>query len=224
MEEINLGDLFSYYLTKIHVILICLLLVVSVGTFYSVVVKKPLYQSNATVVLAGKKTANTDYTQSDLVLNQNLTKTYTQIVKSRKVLSKVIKKENLKYSISDLSNMISVSSVDDTEIIKITVTSRSKKEAASIANTILPIFESEISSIFKFDNVCTLDNAVVSDNPSNINILKETVIYVLIGLVLGVGLVFVIYYFDNSIKSVDVIEEKYKLNVIGTIPLVNKEK
>lgn len=224
MEEINLGDLFSYYLTKIHVILICLLLVVSAGTFYSVVVKKPLYQSNATVVLASKKTANTDYTQSDLVLNQNLTKTYTQIVKSRKVLSKVIKKENLKYSISDLSNMISVSSVDDTEIIKITVTSRSKKEAASIANTILPIFESEISSIFKFDNVCTLDNAVVSDNPSNINILKETVIYVLIGLVLGVGLVFVIYYFDNSIKSVDVIEEKYKLNVIGTIPLVNKEK
>lgn len=224
MEEIDLKELFSYYLSKLYIIFITIVAVLIIGTFYSVVVKKPLYQSNATIILAGKSSSDSEYTQSDLTLNQNLTKTYSQIIKSRKVLNKVKKAEGLDYSINELSKMISVSSIENTEIIKITVTSLDSEEAKVIANDILPVFTKEVSNIYNFDNISVLDKATVSKKPCNVNYPKEYLIYVIIGFVLGFGIIFIIYYFDNSIKSVELIEEKYELNVIGEVPMVSKER
>ena len=43
-------------------------------------------------------------------------------------------------------------------------------------------------------------------------------LFVVIGIVLSFGVVFVMYYFDTSIKSSDIVEEKLGLTVIGIVP------
>ena len=53
--------------------------------------------------------------------------------------------------------------------------------------------------------------------PYNINVVKQLVIYFMIGFVLGAGILFVIFYFDRSIKSVEQIEQKTKLPILGSI-------
>jgi capsular polysaccharide biosynthesis protein len=51
-----------------------------------------------------------------------------------------------------------------------------------------------------------------------VNFLKELIIYLLLGAVLSVGIVFVIFYFDTTIKSAEEVENKLGLPVLGIVP------
>lgn len=222
MEEINLSEFFRYYLSKIKWVIITILAIVIVGNVYNIITRKPLYESNTTIVLATENKDDEKYTQSDVLLNQNLVSTYSQIIKSRSVINTLIKDEKLKYNYDELSSMINVSSVDDTEIIKISVKSKNKKESLKIADAIVPIFSKEVKRIYNINNVSVVDKASVLSKPCNINYVKENILYILIGFVLSSGVIFLIYYFDTSIKSADEIENKYELTVLGVVPKVRR--
>ena len=126
------------------------------------------------------------------------------------------------YSYQELYDMVNVSGVNDTEIIKIAVSSKYSDEAVEIANAIVPVFSSEVERIYGIENVSVIDKAEESKSPFNLNVVKENIIYTLIGLVIGFGLIFIMYYFDSSIKSVDVIEDKLGLTVLGVVPKIER--
>ncbi len=214
MEEINLVEVFSYFKSKIIGILIVIGVILIAGNVYSIFFKTPMYQSNTTVLLVNEKTTNT----TEVQLNKNLVTTYTEIIKSRRVLNQVIKELNLDYTVSELSSMIKVEAVGDTEIIKITVSNENKKKAAIIADQIAETFSKEIKDLYHLENVSVVDKAVVNNNAYNVNHLKDNVIFLGIGIVLTFGVVFVMYYFDITIKSSDVVENKLGLTVIGIVP------
>lgn len=223
MEELDLKELLRYYLSKVIYVIVVTFVIVFLGTIYNMIVREPLYKSNVTIVLAGKTNENVSYNTNDLTLNKNLTKTYSKIIKSRKVLSQVIENENLNYKYEELSNMISVTNEPDTEIIKILVSSENNKEAARIANSIVPVFTEEVQRIYEIDNVSIVDEAIPAENPYNINVLKETIIFILIGMTLSSCMIFVIFYFDTSIKSSEVLKNKYNLVILGEIPKAERE-
>ena len=224
MEEINLSEFINYYLSRMVWILLTIVLVVVGGNLFSYYTKVPMYQSSTTIILAKEDKAEDKYTQTDAMLNQNLISTYREIIKSRTVLRQVIRNENLKYSVEELSNCISVSNVEDTEIIKITVSNKDKNHAVRIANAIAPIFKEEIMKIYNINNVSVLDKAIVAKEPYNINYLKENVIYVLIGFVLASGVIFTIFYFDTSVKSTEELEDKLGLTVLGVVPKASRRQ
>lgn len=228
MEEINLKELFDYIKERILIVIIIMLGVLVVGCVYSIFIKTPLYKSTTRIVLvsdSGESSGNGSYTQSDLQLNQNLVSTYSEIVKSRKNLDTVIKNLALPYTIDQLYDNVAVSTVKDTEIIKIDVVDEDKGLAADIANEIVKVFGEEIKYIYKLQNVSTVDVAEESEEPYNINVLKDLVIYVLVGAVLALGSVFVVYYFDTTVKNAEEIETKIGLPVLGIVPKVkHKEK
>ena len=80
----------------------------------------------------------------------------------------------------------------------------------------------KINSIH-LENVEIIDKAEIAKTPYNVNYLKDNVIYLVVGLVLSFGVVFVMYYFDTSIKSSDIVEEKLGLTVIGIVPKEERE-
>ena len=216
MEEINLKEVYTYFKFKILWILIAIVAIVVIGNIYTIITRVPMYQSNTTLVLVGE--SKKGYSQSDSVLNQNLIGTYSQIITSRTVLSQVIDNLKLKTTTENLSKNISTSSVEDTEIIKITVNSSKRKEAAKIADEVATVFSKEVQDIYNLENVTIIDKAEVATSPYNINYVKDNIIYLMIGIVLSFGVVFVMYYFDTTIKSSEVVEEKLGLPVIGIVP------
>lgn len=221
MEEINFGEVFSYFKTKILWILITIGVILALGDVFTVVIKKPMYKSNTTVVLISEKGNN--YSQNDAQLNKNLIGTYSEIVKSRKVLDEVIGNLGLDYNTADLSNKINVSSVENTEIIKISVSDNDAVRAKLITDEIAKVFSEKIKEVYNLENVSVLDKAVVSKKPYNINFIKDSVIYLAIGFVLSFGIVFVMYYFDTTIKSSSSIEDKLGLTILGIVPKEEKE-
>ncbi|MBD9098406.1 hypothetical protein EGP98_02220 [bacterium] len=222
MEEINLMEFFDYYLARVVYVLATILAFVLLGSIYSFVIKKPLYQSSTTVVLARSNDDTQKYTQSDVLLNQNLVPTYSNIIKSRSVLRQVINNEKLDYTADELSNLITVSSVENTEIIKVTVKNQDRELAKRIANGIVPVFTNKVQGFYNIDNVSVLDTAELASRPCNINYPKDLVIFIMLGFVLSSGVIFVIYYFDTTIKNTSDIEDKLKLTVLGTVPNVNR--
>lgn len=217
MEEIDLKELFSYFKDKISIFIIIVVGVTLIGSLYGLLLQKPMYSSYTTVILGGNTSTNTAITQTDITINKNLVDTYAVIVKSKRVLNQVIDDLDLDISYESLSGMISVSALNNTEVIKIAVNDRDANEAKDIADSIAEYFTKEVKDLFKMDNVNVLDEATVATTPYNINVLKQTIIYILIGIVLGLGVIFVIFYFDRTIKTVEQVEQKIKLPILGSV-------
>ena len=223
MEEIDLGELFSYFVQRIYIIIIAVLVCLICGITYTVFLKEPLYKSDVNVIVVSKEKETSSALQSEITANQKLAATYRELVESRRIVKQVIKNLNLKYSVRELQEMITVENVNETEIIRITVNSKSAMEAKMIANETAEIFEKEIVDIYNLENVSIIDKAELASSPYNVNLIKDSVIYFALGLVFSCGIIFVIYYFDNTIKSVEQIEKHLGIPVIGTVPSVGKK-
>ncbi|MBQ8892250.1 MAG: chain-length determining protein [Bacilli bacterium] len=221
MEEVDLKELFVYFIKRISIIICITTLCLITGIVYTKFIKTPLYEGSTTIILVNKSLDNNNnntITQNDIVLNQKLVSTYTQIVKSKKVLKQVITNLSLNYSYSELYNHVSVSNVSDTEIIKIIVSNENPELASTIANNVAEVFKTEVSEIYHLENVTIIDKAEISEKPYNIKVVKTAGISFVGGLAISVMLLFVLYYFDTSIKSSEEVEKKLGIAVIGTIP------
>lgn len=226
MEELNLTELLKYYLKRIPVIVLATILALLIGYFYIKEVQVPLYHGTTTIILVQQQEQNQSSTmmQSELTINEKLVSTYSQIIKSRRVLDQVIATLNLDTTTNNLANNITVTSVSETSIIKVTVSDEDKELAPVIANQIAKVFETEVTKIYNLENISVIDEAIMEENPYNVNVPKQMIIYALIGLVLSCGIIFVMYYFDNTIKNKKEIETKLNLAVLGEIPVATRLK
>lgn len=226
MEEIDLKDLFMFFVKKIPIMLITAFIFLWFGIGYTMFLQTPLYRGDTTLILVKKSNGldqTTLITQNDIVLNQKLVSTYSQIIKSRRVLNQVIQKMGLDCTVEELSSKISVSSVSETEIIKISVSDEDKNEAVAIANTIAEVFKDEIVEIYNLENVTIIDQAKVSENPYNIHKVRTALLAFIAGGALSAAVLFVVYYFDTSVKSSEQIEKRLGIPVIGSVPLARKK-
>ena len=219
MEEIDLKELFTFVKTKLGLLITITVSVCIIGCLYGLFIQKPLYQSDTTVILS---TDSSSITQNDITINKNLVSTYAEIVKSRRVLDKVIDKLDLNIKYEELSKKISVSAVNNTEIIKITVEDENAIKSKNIANVTANYFTEEVVELMGINNVKILDEAIEADKPYNISIIKQMIIYFMVGLVLAAGILFIIFYFDRTIKSIEQVEQKIKLPILGGVQEYNK--
>ncbi len=225
MEELDLKELFNiFWQRKLEIVTIILIFVI-IGAVYTYAILQPKYTSYTTLLLTqvngNNETGNdtTSITQTDLTLNSKLISTYREIIKRDAVLREVIDDLNIKNLTEDsLRKNIKVSAISDTEIIKIEVTNENPNYAQMIANKIAEVFSEKITDIYKINNVYVLDKAVVSENPSNINHLKDIVIFAFIGVVIACGYALLANMLDNTVKTEADIEKLTGLTVLATIP------
>ena len=98
------------------------------------------------------------------------------------------------------------------------------EQAEKIANEIAKVFKAEIVNLYKIDNVQIVDKAQVANAPYNVNVLKQTLQFLAAGLALGIGVVLVMFYLDNTIKNSQIVEERLGLVVLGVVPKVGRKK
>lgn len=219
MDDLDIKDLLYYFKKNIFIIIEFVLVLIIIAEAYIAFFQHPMYKSYATILVNNKQAE--EVTQNDISLNNQLIKTYGVIIKSRKVLSKAIQELGLNCTVNQLSSMISVSYVNDSQVIKVTVVNENNKKAKQIANTVSTIFSEEVPNYYKIDNVNILDEATVSKEPYNVNNLKTLILAIIIGAVLGSSIVFVKYYFDDTIKTIDDVEKSLGLPIMGIVPKQN---
>ncbi len=222
MDEINLGEMLAYFKAKLHILLIIFTLIFGLGSFYVFFMQKPKYEATATVIVSSDKSnANLP---GEVATNKNLIDTYTQVVKSHRVLDKVKSDMNTELTYSDMLGMIEVSAIKGTEIINITTTDRDAEFATKMTNKIADHFVKEIAKIYNDRNINVLDSAVTPTEPANIKVVRQEIIAFAAGLIVSVSILFLVFYFDRSVKTSEQVESQLHLPVIGKIHMIDAEK
>ena len=223
MEELDLKELFEIFWSRKAEIILIIAIFLVIGLTYSFYFVSPKYKSETSLLIIKQDNANDNITltTSDLTLNQKLVATYQELVTSKTVLKKVINNLNLDMSEEALKSSITVSSVKDTEMIKISVINADPDNAKIIASEVVSAFIDKVKEVYKTDNVNVIDEAEVPDEPCNINHTKDIIIFIAIGLVLAVVYVLILNMLDTTVKNKDRIEKELGLIVLSEIPLCN---
>lgn len=224
MEEFNISEFIKYYFSLIVIVILFIILGAVGSWYYTDYIQVPMYKSQTSLVLTRAGDSTGSITQNDISLNKNLVATYREIIKSRRILSNVISNLNLDITEKELSDKVSVTSSNDTELIVISVVDKDSKLARNIANEIAKVFKEEITTIYNIENISIVDVAVKAKDAYNVNPIKQYVIGVGSGFLIGSLIITVMFYFDDSIKKPEDIEEKVGLSVLSTVPKYKGKK
>lgn len=223
MDEINLQEFLYNLRKKIPVLIIATLIGAILGGVNLIFMTKPMYESSTTLILVKSNSeSNSSITQTDIVLNQKLIGTYSEIIKSRSVAKEVIDSLGIDMSVEELISSITVSSKTDTEILKITVRNDDNNLAPKIASTLANVFTKKVKEIYDINNVAIIDEAEVPTKPYNTNSLKTIGIFTFGALLVTVLFIFVVTYFSNTVKDEEELERLLNLRVIAIIPKIEE--
>ena len=222
MEELDLKDLFNMFWAKKFEIILIMAIAIVIGFIYSYVLLKPEYKSTTSILLAKSNTAQSDdgtITSTEITLNQKLVSTYSDLIKTEKVLTQVINNLKIDKTVENLKQNIQVSAKDDTEIIEISVTDADSEMARRIANEAAQVFITQIAQqYYNMDNVYVVDEARAESEPYNINHIKDIIIFAAAGFVIACIYVLIANMLDTTVKSKEDIEKKLGLTVLTSIP------
>lgn len=227
-EEIDLKEIFDIFWAKKLWIILAGVIGLILAVVYTEFIVTPKYSSYVTLPLTKSSSDNNMVTQeiasSDLTLNQNLISRYKQIIKSKAIINKVIVDLNLSMDYIQLSKKIEVESASNTDIMKVTVTTDNAQLSADIVNYLAQVFEEKVIDIYGIKNTYILDVGEVDLEPVNISWIKNIVIFGMIAVVFAMIIIFIMYFFDTTIKNKSDAEKLLNIPVLAVIPITAKEE
>ena len=103
----------------------------------------------------------------------------------------------------------------------LSVTDTDPDRAKDIANTIPEVFTEEVKRTIKANGVEVIDPSLGGD-PMPSNILKKVLIVGVVGVMIGIFIIFLIEFLDNKVKTPQDMEKYFNIPVLGVIPNENK--
>ncbi len=219
---IHLGELFKLFLKKIWLLLICMAVCGAILFSYATFIITPLYTASIKMYVTNSVEANGNITSSDIVAAKNLVSTYSVVLKSNPTLYAVIEQTGVPYSNAELSNMISANSVNDTEIIRVSVTSKDPQEAAVIANAIADVAPGKIMEVVTGSSVNIVEVAEVPQTKSSPNVERFALAGAFFGLLMGCAIVIFSSLNKNGITVEERIRQNFKTSILSVIPQFEK--
>ncbi|QHJ70543.1 YveK family protein [Planococcus halotolerans] len=224
-ETISLQDLFKTIRKRLGLIALLTILAITIAGVISFLVLTPVYQTSTEILVNQSPTETGQLTNQNIQTDLQLINTYSGIIKSPVILGPVVEELNLDLSTEQLNSKITVSNADQSQIVNISVQDEDPAVAVEIANTTATIFESNIQELMNVDNVTILSPAVLKEDPSPVapNPMLNMAIAAVVGLMLGVGIAFLLEYLDTSMKDQQDIEDVLGLPLLGIVsPIVEK--
>lgn len=225
-EEIDLRELLAMIISKWYIIVI--LFVLSSSAAYIVTDKfmEPIYESKTSLFIGKEKDSigGIGVSLSDLQTSNKLIIDYQQIAKTRLVIEKVIDKLNLNMSLKTFRNSLQVSSIKDSRLFTVSFQHTNPQLAADIANAVADELLLNATKIIEVKNIRVIDTALVPTAPIKPSKMQNTAIAGVLGIMIAVFIIFMLEFFNNTIKTEEDIEKKLGLTTIGLIPYFEGEK
>ncbi|MCX7920946.1 MAG: Wzz/FepE/Etk N-terminal domain-containing protein [Clostridia bacterium] len=195
----------------------------SITGYISFKVLKPAYESDISLYVVNKRPdPQLPIQYDDIMASQQLVKDYRELIKSRTVTREVIKELNLEnLTPESLAEKITISLKNDTRIIEIKVLDGDPDRAQKLANKLGEAFINKIAGLTKVDNVSIVDMAEKPEKPVKPRPIVNIVISFFTGLIAALGVVFVMEYMNDTIRSAEDVENQLGLTVLGTIPVLS---
>src|SRR5829696_7863553 len=216
---VSLRDLFRIIRRRLWVV--SLVATVLTGAVVGLsVAQTPTYEASITI-LVGQERGITE-TPNDVIGLQQLTQTMVGGVSSRPVAEAVIRQHDLRMTTDEfLNEHLIVEQEPNTQWIQVNYRDSSPERAQRVANAIGDVFSKQVSDVSPSANAITAtvwERAVVPGEPVTPKPMRNGLLALALGLVLGVGLAFLLEYLDDSWNSPEEMEQVSGAPTFGIIP------
>ncbi len=224
MEEqvIRLDELFEALKKRWLMIISITLVATIVSAALSFFVIKPQYEASTKVFIGKDESENQSYSQNDVLMYQKLMKTYSEAIKTKDLISRGLKGTSINIEPKDVLSNLTVVTVADTQILQIKYKSKNPQEAKAIIEGISDEFIKTSKELVPNGNIKVIEAVELPENAVSPNKKMNIAIAFLLGLMIGVGLAFLLEFLDNTFKNKDQLEREFEIPVIGSIPTVKE--
>lgn len=219
-ESISIEEIVNILLKRWKMILsITLLATLTVGII-SFFVIAPKYEASTKVFIGKEKTDSKDqnYNNSDIQMYQQLLKTYAEVIKTNALVEKAINAEDFDLKAKDVLDDLTVTPAANTQILEIKYISKDRNLSKEVLDSITNEFIKTSTDLIPNGNVKIVEPAELPEKPASPNKKLNIAIAFLLGLMISVGLAFLLEFLDNTFKSKDQLEQILGVPVIGAIP------
>lgn len=223
-KQIDLTSLFNLYKQHIVWILIVSILSGVGGYVYSKVFVEPMYTSTAKMYIIAQLDEEGRTSSSILTSSRRLLDTYSAILlQGEDFLRELGESLPVKMTTSQLRSCISLSSVQDTEIMKISVTTIDKNLSYEICKKFSDAAPAVLQEVAEAGHVKLFSEPtkpLARSYPDNV---QFAVTGIAVGFLVYCAALFLFYIFDNSIKSADDVKDRLGMPVLGEVPSFDKK-
>ncbi len=242
-KEIDLMELLGVILSKLKFIVLAAVLCAAIGFSYAKFVLPLQYTASIKMYVTSSsdlsKREDASIDVSEQTASRNLASTCIVILDDDSVYEEIGQMLIADYDLDDLKNyfnvttddegnpyispnqirgLISVSSVDNTEVLQVTCTTEVPKFSADICKYVSKIAPELLIRTMKAGSVETVSPAKVPKNPSGPNVMRYAMIGGLLGMVVSVAVVIIMNMFDNAVKNGEEIKARFDVPVLAEIP------
>ena len=198
-----------------------LLLGIALGGGASYVVSRtmtPVYRATTTLLVNQTQTPGV-IAYNDILTSERLTKTYSELVTKRPVLEAVIARVGQPENIETLRDMVNVSVIRDTQLLRLSAESEDPALAAVLANATAQAFidQNNVTDLSQPGSVSVVELATMPASPVKPQIPLNVALGIVAGLVVAAGLVLLMEYLDDTVKSEQDVERLAGLTTLGMV-------
>lgn len=192
--------------------------VASITTYFFII---PKFSASAELIVQSKNENSAMNLQSDIQANVFLINTYKDMILGDIVLNRVNEEieSSTDYQVtkSELAQMIDVLQSPGSQMFQIKITTDDSKKSAIISNLTAKVFREKAMEILDVSRVTITSAAQSNSLPISPNKKLNMAIGVLLGLALGIGIVFLLENLDKTVKDKRFISEELALPILGTV-------
>lgn len=223
VQVISISEIFEALKKRWLLIVSITLVATLISVILSFLVIKPTYETS-TKVFIGKEENNLEgYNSNDIQMYQKLLQTYAETIKTNEVVQSAINNTGADLTVKDVKASLTVTPVSDTQILQIKYQNNDPELAKEILENITNEFIVLSKELVPNGNVRVIEAVQLPEDPVAPNKKMNIAIAFLLGLMVSVGLVFLLEYLDNTFKNKENLERELDIPVLGVIPSFDEE-
>ena len=216
-KEYDLLSLINILLRHVIAIIVVTVMAACITYFIASQIITKLYSSSAKLYVENKAVSGEATTVNDITVAQKLVNTCSIIFKSDSIMNELASDNAINYTPEELKSMISVSSINSTEVMEIKVVCNDPLMANYIATFMVDLCMEKYREIIASGSITVVDEASYSEIPTSPNIPLTTLFGTFIGFVFICGCILAKELLDKRVKPGDDLVEMYNIPVFADI-------
>jgi capsular polysaccharide biosynthesis protein len=215
-------DLFLIFRKRWWVVALMMIALTGASVGYSFM-QPPVYESSIKI-LVGQERGIAEQ-PIDVGGLQDLTKTVAEAVSSRPIAQAVIEQENLRTDPGTLLDNLQVTAIEETQFVAVSYRDSDPQRARRVVDAVGDAFSARFAEENERGSVITAtvwEPAGPAGAPVSPKPLRNGLLALMIGAVLGTGLAFLLEFMDDSWRSPAEAEQVSGVPTFGVIPPVTE--
>ncbi|MBP3390868.1 MAG: hypothetical protein J6L58_04175 [Clostridia bacterium] len=221
-KTVDIMQLVRAVWAKWYIVVVAGILAAAICFVYSSFFITPLYKANSTMLVDLRNSVHDDLSFEKVNVAEKYVSTLAYVMKTNTVLEPVIEELNLNETVSSLASKITVSTMSETLLIKVSIQHPNPKKAVEIIKAIGKTAPEIINQRITAGYITEIEAPSVSSSPVSPDITKNTLVGGAAGAFLAAAVIIALAVLNNRVMSVADLQNAVDLPLLGVIPALKK--